>query len=289
MLRENYIYGVNEIAKQVHADYPSMRMELFLYGNFMSRPESVTSLDRGVLLEQANRERSVGKSDGSGFIGTSWESNLYDWIKATGRDAIIYDHVQASYGSMWHYIPSADELQAIFQSYAANGNKVIGAHTGANIQNHWNYLFDFYTYGRTLYDYALTFDDNLERFAVIFGEGAPAVKSYLRYVESLVEGQWSIVDAGQFWIFNAEMDIIYSHFEEAYSAATSAAARNNLRLLRMAVRYTELSNYGTGAAERYYMWENFDSGTSGKTGYGIGIPDKGSPGSFQPDKWYAIE
>jgi hypothetical protein len=43
---------------------------------------------------------------------------------------------------MWHYIPSADELQAIFQSYAANGNKVIGAHTGANIQNHWNYLFD---------------------------------------------------------------------------------------------------------------------------------------------------
>jgi uncharacterized protein DUF4838 len=288
-LRENYIYGVNEIAKQVHADYPSVRMELFLYGKFMSRPESVTSLDRGVLLEQANRERSVGKSDGSGFIGTSWESNLYDWIKATGRDAIIYDHVQANYGSMWHYIPSADELQAIFQSYAANGNRVIGAHTGANIQNHWNYLFDFYTYGRTLYDYALTFDDNLERFAVIFGEGAPAVKSYLRYVESLVEGQWSIVDAGQYWIFNAEMDTIYAYFEEAYSAATSAAARNNLRLLRMAVRYTELSNYGTGAAERYYMWENFDSGTSGKTGYGIGIPDKGSPGSFQPDKWYAIE
>jgi len=24
-------------------------------------------------------------------------------------------------------------------------------------------------------------------------------------------------------------------------------------------------------------------------GYGIGIPDKGSPGSFRPDKWYAIE
>jgi hypothetical protein len=124
---------------------------------------------------------------------------------------------------------------------------------------------------------------------VIFGAGAPAVKSYLRYVESLVEGQWSIVDAGQFWIFNADMDTIYSHFEDAYSAATSAAARNNLRLLRMAVRYTELSNYGAGAAERYYMWENFDSGTSGKTGYGIGIPDKGSPGSFHPDKWYAIE
>lgn len=288
-LQENYIYGVNEIAKQVNADHPSVRIELFLYGNFMSRPESITSLDRGVLLEQANRERNVGKSDGSGFIGTGWESNLYDWINATGRDAIIYDHVQANYGSMWHYIPSADELQAIFQSYAANGNKVVGAHTGANIQNHWNYLFDFYTYGRTLYDYSLTFEDNLERFAAIFGEGAPSVKSYLRYVEGLVEGQWSIVDAGQYWIFNADMDTIYADFEDAYSAATTASARNNLRLLRMVVRYTELSNYGTGAAERYYMWENFDSGTSGNTGYGIGIPDNGSPGPFQPDKWYAIE
>jgi hypothetical protein len=105
-LEENYIYGVNEIAKQVNADYPSVRIELFLYGYLMSRPESITSLDRGVLLEQANRERNVGKSDGSGFIGTGWESNLYDWINATGRDAIIYDHVQANYGSMWHYIPA---------------------------------------------------------------------------------------------------------------------------------------------------------------------------------------
>ena len=116
---------------------------------------------------------------------------------------------------MWHYIPSADELQAIFQSYAAKGNKIIGAHTGANIHNHWNYLFDFYTYGRTLYDYTLTLDDNLERFAAIFGEGAPAAKSYLRYVESLVESQWSIVDAGQYWIFDADMDTIYAHFEDA--------------------------------------------------------------------------
>jgi hypothetical protein len=89
--------------------------------------------------------------------------------------------------------------------------------------------------------------------------------------------------------FNADMDTIYADFEDTYSAATTASARNNLRLLRMVVRYTELSNYGTGAAERYYMWENFDSGTSGNTGYGIGIPDNGSAGPFQPDKWYAIE
>jgi Domain of unknown function (DUF4838) len=288
-MKENYVYGVNEIAKQVNADHPNVRIELFLYGNLMDRPESVTSLDTGLLLEQANRERNVGKSDGTGFIGTSWDSNLYDWINATGRDAIIYDHVQANYGSMWHYIPSADELQAIFQSYAANGNKIIGAHTGANVQNHWNYLLDFYTYGRTLYDYSLSFEDNLDRFARIFGDGGPYVKSYLRYVEGLVEGQWSIVDAGQNWIFDADMGTIYGFFENAYNAATTASARNNLRLLRMVIRYTELSNYGTGADERYYMWENFDSGTSGNTGYGIGIPDNGSPGPFQPDRWYTIE
>lgn len=33
----------------------------------------------------------------------------------------------------------------------------------------------------------------------------------------------------------------------AYRVATTASAGNNLRLLRMAVRYTELSNYGAGA------------------------------------------
>ena len=98
---------------------------------------------------------------------------------------------------------------------------------------------------------------------------------------------------------------IYHLFDEALTAAETALFRNNIRLLRMAFRYSDLETAQEGAKELYpyqavkdypnispellYMTK-FDSFRHNDPGFGIMIPVAGkSNGTFEADEWYELE
>ena len=98
---------------------------------------------------------------------------------------------------------------------------------------------------------------------------------------------------------------MYQGFEKALNEAENEAARNNVRLMRMAFRYSDLEcreNYeddesGYKALKHYnipergellYMQRKFDSYVS-HGGYGIMIPIAGDDNGFIPDKWSDFE
>ena len=170
----------------------------------------------------------------------------------------------------------------------------------------WNHIFNFYTYGRTAYDTSLSMEDNLVSFARIFGEGAEEVKEIIRIGEEIVDGQVVIQKVAQYLMDNIDKEKIYSLYEKALEKTADKRCRNNIRLMRMVWRYTDLmvnnpvleddgtkafiSNTRDDTGELWYMGSHFDSFISGKEGYGIAIPTlKRSDAEFVPDKWYKFE
>jgi hypothetical protein len=100
---------------------------------------------------------------------------------------------------------------------------------------------------------------------------------------------------------------MYEGFEKALAAADTPSARNNIRLMRMAFRYSDLechSDFKTDESgykqlkeftipergELLYMRDNFDSYANPEgDGFGIAIPITGEPMDYEPDKWYLFE
>lgn len=303
---ENYTYFMNEIAKRVSKVYPDVKMVTLIYVDLWECPKDVELSPSLMVLEATwhGGLRSTGKPDGTALNGTHFEENLLEW-KQTGAEVLYYEYYMGVYSGRQRYVPMADEVQAIWKRFIEKG--ISGASTQIECFNLWNHIFNFYTFGRTAYDVELTMEDNLERFARIFGEGAEWMKKSIRIVEECLDGQVPIIDGGRYMIEHVDKDAVYDCYEKALAAADSALARNNIRLMRMVFRYTDLEtreeaskiiqyhavrNYPDAPEELLYMTE-FDSFWKNDPGYGIDIPltEEGRVISFNPetDKWYRFE
>lgn len=304
---ENYTFFMNEIAKRVSAVYPDVKMVQMIYVDLWECPEGV-ELSPSVMVMEATWHdcglRTAGKADGGSLIGTAFEENLLNWGK-TGAEMIFYDYYMGVYQNRQRYIPMADEIQSIWKRFAEKG--ISGALTQIECFNLWNHLFNFYTFGRTAYDSGLSMDDNLDRFVRIFGNGGKWVKKVICMAEECLDGQIEIMSSGLYLIRNIDKKTCYEYYERALNEAETPLARNNVRLMRMVFRYTDLESQEKDAdsikyqvarpypdinPELLYM-TGFDSFWKNDPGYGISIPvtgeDEGAGFDARSDRWYCFE
>ena len=307
---ENYTFFGTEIAKRVRKVRPDVKIVQIAYVDLWEPPEHVEPCDNVLVMEATWHGvlRNAGKKDGTSLIGTDFEENLLRW-RDTGTGVFFYDYYMAVYQARQRWTPMADEVQAIAQSFVKNG--VMGSFTQMECFNHWNNIFNFFTFGRTLYDVSLSVADNLQRFTRIFGKAAESVSKAITMVEDALEGQETIMFAGLYMIEHIDKEAVYALFEKALDEADTAKTRNNVRMLRMAFRYTDLEVQQKDAKlepggtafravrvfpeidrELLYMNE-FDSFWKNDPGYGIAFPVTGerAEGDFVPeaDRWYCFE
>lgn len=301
---ENYSCFVNRIAENVSKERPHIKIDKISYLDLIECHDK--KLTSSMIIDEAvwhSTLRSVGRPDGGCFKESEFEKNILEW-KKTGAKVVYYDYLMGIYSCRQKWLPAADELQAVCKRFCDLG--IDGLGTQMEAYNMWNHIFNFYTYGRTAYDTTLSMEDNLDVFCRIFGEGSTYIKEIIRIGEDIVDGQTPIQKVAAYLMENIDKDKIYSLYEKALESATDKPCRNNIRLMRMVWRYTDLEvnnpqleddgtkQYITLASdetgELWYMSSNFDSFISGKEGFGISIPAlKRSDAVFNPDKWYIFE
>ncbi len=310
-LTENYTYFLNQVAKKVRQEHPNVAIDLLIYSRMWDCPEGL-KLESNIMVEEApwnaSGLRKVGKPDGSGLNHTMYEENILRW-KSTGAEVAYYDYYMGVFPARNRYMPAADEIQSIFRRTAELG--IMGSGTQIECFNIWNNLFNFYCFARTGYDTSLSMEDNLASFVSIFGEGAPHIAEIIRTLEDALDGQEKIMNASLYLMKHIDMEPIYALLEKAFRVATTAAARNNIRMLRMVLRYSKLEadnsvmmedkNYlvletcPDPTGELTYMSTNYDSFYWNDPGFGIMTPVDCKPGvgknkvQFQPDYWYEFE
>ncbi|MBE6630254.1 MAG: DUF4838 domain-containing protein [Ruminococcaceae bacterium] len=301
---ENYCYFINSVAKLVNKVHPHLRFDMLIYVDLWDCPEGL-SLEPSILVDEATWHnsglRTTGKKDGSSLSGTHFEENLLKW-KKTGAKVVYYDYYMGIYGVRQRWLPMADEVQAIWKNFIDKG--ISGAGTQIETFNLWNHLLNFYTFGRTGYDTSLTVEDTVTAVASLCGKAAPVVKEILLTGEALVDGQLPLHKCATLLMENIDKQAIYAAYERAFSLADTPRARNNLRLLRMVFRYSDLEvqeeasrdkkydrikeNYVDARGEMGFM-TRFDSFWKNNPGYGIAFPLKSEEKNFVPDKWYLFE
>lgn len=309
---ENFFYMINSIAKKVAKVFPDVKIAMSAYTDLWEPPEGVTDISPNIYVKEAtwgaqgadpsvpgSGLRTVGKPDGTCIAGTHFEENLLSW-RALGVSVMYYDYLMGVYPGRQRYIPMGCEMQAFCRRFVEKG--IEGMVTQFEPFNHWNNLFNYYTYGRTAYDCEKSMEDNLALFCRIFGEGGSFIAENIRYAETVLDGQSKIQVAGIYLMEHIDKQRMYRGFENALAAAETPAARNNIRLMRMAFRYSEIDST-LEAPKKYtplrhydipergellYMQRNFDSFVS-HAGYGIMIPVEGEDNGFTPDKWYLFE
>ena len=156
------------------------------------------------------------------------------------------------------------------------------------------------------YDVEQTLDMQIKAMCRLFGKGAPYMEEILKIYEDTVNGQERINKAAIWFREHVDAEKIYDLYEKALEAAgDDGVAANNVRLMRMAFRYSmidpELSVPGDPVSDEIiYMARNFNSYMT-KTGYGITIavnyflknnkfnirmPEGEVPDLSKTDKWY---
>ena len=320
---ENLAYLVNGIAKRVKKHHPDVVINMLAYSDLWFPTDSI-SLEDNVSITEATWHRDmdwkldftspdfwvksglrpVGAKDGSCLTDSLYEENLLNWQK-TGAAVSYYDYYMGVYPARQRYIPMATEIQAICKRYLEKN--IEGTETQIEVFNMWNHIFNFYTFGRTHYDTNLSMEDNLDRFCRVFGKGADYIADNIRYAESIIDGNADIMFAGAYLMKHIDKERMYEGFEKALAAADTPATRNNIRLMRMAFRYSDLESsedFKTDESgykqlkvfttpergELLYMRDNFDSYAHPEgDGFGIAIPITGEPMDYEPDKWYMFE
>lgn len=302
----NYAYFENEVAKHIAAVRPELKIDMLSYAELSQCPDGI-ELEPNLFVSKATWNevglRAIGKPDGSCLANTVFETDLMKW-KETGCNVVYYDYFMGVHPARQRYIPAADELQSNWKRFMELG--IDGSGTQIEYFNFWNHIFNFYCFARTGYDTSLSMEDNLAKFTVMFGEGASYVADVIRLAEATLDGQETIMTAGLYLMRHLDMEKVYSLLETALAAATTPAARNNIRLFRMELRYSDLETKVTNmvddtnykvlevcpdpTGELYYMSHNFDSGKWQYPGFGIMFPlDCAKEADFQPDHWYEFE
>lgn len=301
---ENYAYFQNEVAKRVSAVHPRVKIDMLLYTDLWTCPEDM-ELSPALLCDlstwAASGLRTCGKPDGSGLIGTTCDETLLQW-QQRGARTVFYDYYMGVFGARQRVVPMADELQSIWKYFKETG--ILGAGTQIECFHIWNHLVNLYAFGRTAYDNTLSFEDNLSALSPLFGAGAPYIEDAVRTMEQTLDGQVPIECGGLYLMEHIDKAYIYDCFEKALQAATDVVSRNNIRLMRMAFRYSDIETADPGHSQKYawvlpyedptgelaYMATRFDSFYHNYTGYGIAFPVSNTDvKDFRPDKWYCFE
>lgn len=287
---ENYVWMTNQIADYVGRKMPHVKIDLLVYQDLWSAP-SMEKLSDNLLIDVAtwgpDMIRKLGCNDGSGLIGSPTEKNALQWAKL-GNNLVYYDYYMTNFGSNQVYCPMADEIVKINEHFAETGY-CKGTATQMEPYNLWNYLFNFYVHGRKGYDIALSFEELLNSFSMIFREASPFVKEYINYVEQFSDGQGENGNVcAAYFASHVDTEKVYAIFERAYDSLPEGTYKDNLRLLRMAFRYSDLEVNVPQSEEILYISKNFGSfwGELGQTGYGISTYAKPAESGFKPDKWY---
>ncbi|MBQ8880132.1 MAG: DUF4838 domain-containing protein [Clostridia bacterium] len=301
---QNYTYFLNKIATRVGTKHKKIKLDVLLYTNLWTYPEG-TEIPENVFYEMSTWAdsglRSCGKPDGSCLINTHFTDTLLEW-QSHGASVGFYDYYMGVFGARQRLIPMADELQSIWQYFEEKN--ILGTGTQLECFHIWNHLVNVCSFGRTAYDTSLSLEDNLSRIGLLFGEGAPFVSEIVRYVETLNDGEANISAAGRALMEKVDKSYVYNLYEKALTAAKSTLSRNNIRLMRMVFRYSDLETSDTGARPAYslvlpyddptgelaYMAVSFDSLYHSKTGYAVAFPVLNTDTKgFIPGKWYIFE
>lgn len=305
---ENYCYFANEVIKLVKKSCPHIKFDMLVYVDLWECPKGLR-LDSSVIIDESTwcKEglRTVGKPDGSCINGTSYEQNLMKW-KEAGAEVVYYDYYMGGYGLRQRWIPMSDEIQQIWQNFIEKG--ISGAGTQIECFNLWNHLFNFCCFGRTGYDTRLSLEDNLNVIKRLFGEGGDEICEIVMTLEDVLNGQARVNDCGHYLMEHVNKEEIYTKFEKAISLAKTQRARNNIRLLRMVFRYSDLETREPLASplnEEFNVIEtgyddptgelgamsDFDSFRNNDPGFAITIPLKSkNHGKYRSDdKWYCFE
>lgn len=305
---ENCLYMVNEIAKRVYKAHPDVLISMIIYTDVWEPPEGFDSLSPNLMINEAvwhiSGLRKTGKPDGSCLIGTFFEDNLLSWQEKFNIKIDYYEYYMGVYPGRQRLVPMADEMQALAKRMIEKN--IYGVKTQIEVYNMWNNIMNFYTFGRTSYDARLRLEDNITSFTRIFGAGAKYVAENIRYAEEVLDGQCEIMTAGVYLMQHIDKERVYDNYEKALAAAEGdACARNNIRMMRMAFRYSDLEcreeyekdEIAFSALKHYdipergellYMRDHFDSYVS-CDGYGIAIPVEGEDNGFTPDIWYLFD
>lgn len=291
------------MAKKVSKVKPNLKIDRIAYLDLLEC--SSESLSDSVIVNETvwhDTLRTAGKPDGSSFENSQFEKNALLW-KNCGARVVYYDYLMGIYSSKQRWTPVSDEFQSVCKRFAQIG--IDGLGTQMECFNMWNNIFNFYAYARTAYDTALSFENNLERFCRIFGNGKEYIKEIIKTSEKTADGQEPIHRISRYLVENIDRKKIYDLYENALGSAKAPRERNNIRLMRMVwhysvlevtnPRYTDkdlgaISTADDKSGELWFMHQNFDSFTSENEGFGISIPtEKRSDTEFVPDKWYDFE
>lgn len=308
---ENYLAFGNKLVCRIRRDCPKVSLIVSAYSDLWECPENFVAED-GLKLNHtvwaASGLRKVGNPDGSGMIGSMVDENA---TKFLGKINYIdfYEYYMGIYGNRHYIMPAADEMQAIAKYYVEKG--FAGSGTQFECFNLWNNLLNFYCFARTGYDTELSLEDNIRAIGRLFGTAADTVGEIFHIYEDTLNGEVTIDKAGFFFREHVDVEKVYALFDKALDeAGDSGTAANNVRLLRMAFRYTMLDDKdkemdaGTPEGrEMIYMCRNFNSYLS-KSGHGISvpvnyylskdskfgfrIPEDEVPDLSRTDKWYAF-
>ena len=305
---ENYVYFINQVARIVGEKHPEIRFKMNMYTDLWNYPEGLR-LEPNVFVVEAvwhsTGLRNIGKADGTSLIGTFYETDLLEWGK-TGAELCFYDYYMGNHSARQRYIPAADEMQSIWKHFTEVG--ISGSSTQIEYFNFWNHIFNYYCFARTGYDVSCSMEDHFKIFTRIFGEGAPYVAEVIRTAEAVLEGQVAIKFAGLYLMEHIDKEKCYELYEKALAAATTPAARNNIRMMRMEFRYSDVECQYTKlrgqqgqvystleicddpTGELYYMSHRFDTSKWNDPGFGIMLPlDCKKQAEFVPDHWYEFE
>ena len=303
---ENYIHFVNEVVSRVAAVHPNAKVEFGVYVDIWKCPEGIKLHPNVGIMEATWAScglRTGGKADGTSYIGTDFDETAVSWRK-TGASLYIYDYYMGVFANRQRVIPMADEQQAIWRRYKETD--LAGAGTQIETFNVWNHLLNFYSFARTGYDTSLSLEDNIASIGRLFGDGAPAIGEIMRYLEATYDGQADVAHGGIYLMQNIDRDKVYALFDTALAAAKTARERNNIRLLRMAFRHSDLDvfdkttevwdwkgahrEYDDPTGELAYIATNYDSFARNDPGYGISCPGLNTDiKGFVPNEWYAFE
>ena len=288
---ENYLYFLNEVAKRLKAAHKERKVDVIVYLDLWGCPKD-TRLSDNIVVDvaawTATGLRHCGKPDGSTITATHICDNMHAYHKAGSR-TVLYDYYMGNYGNRQAVMPAADEMQSVFRYFKAAGFD--GSGTQMECFNQWNNLFNFYCFARTEYDTDLSVEQNMQDISRLFGEGAESVCRILRQYEQTLDGEVPINETGKFFAEHVAAETVYDLFEAALARASTPLFRNNIRMLRMAFRYTMLLQYNTPEAEREIgaMASFFDSFHVNDPGCGIAITGDARTSRLPEDPWYCFE
>ncbi len=288
---ENYLYFSNEVAKLLKERHAERKVDLVVYLDMWGCPKG-TQLSENAEVKVATWTRKglrhVGKPDGS-CLTDSHIMPMMHQFRDSGSEVVVYEYYMGNYDNLQAVMPAADEMQSISKYYKKHGFS--GSGTQVEGFNVWNNILNFYTFARTHYDNGRTLECNITEMSRLFGAGAEPIGEILRIYENTLDGQVPINQTGRWFALHVDKETIYDLFEKAFTQAETPLYRNNVRLMRMAFRYTILLQTDTDEdrAELGAMATHFDGFHVNDPGFGISFDVEYRTETLPTDKWYQFE